>query len=342
MWRQEGQRIVMRRHRSLSIPRVPNNLSSEVSSKVASKVAPRASPVDVRLGFFALLALQILALAFVGLATGAHATPSPSSSTSLPQATNVDTAVHLAKAKKRKSFREVQRTHGRVKAARKNAQKKVEQAFAKAGLAYPPGHVFIRVIKDEDVVELWGANDAKTPMVLVQSFDVCARSGTLGPKRQQGDLQVPEGFYELSRFNPWSAYHLSLGVSYPNRSDRKKGKRPLGGDILIHGDCVTIGCIPIEDGPIEELYVALLDARLNGQRKIPLHIFPARLDDKGLKSLIERVEADDSRVPFWKNLQPGYALFDTQKVVPKIKVEKNGDYRAVTGAVPWSRGSSGR
>lgn len=267
----------------------------------------------------------------------AHASPRRSAVSA-----DADADVRLARAAQKKSFREVQQNHARVKAARKNAQKKVEQTFARAGLAYPPGHVFIRVIKDEDVVELWGADDAKTPMVLVQSFDVCARSGTLGPKRQQGDLQVPEGFYELSRFNPWSAYHLSLGVSYPNRSDRKKGRRPLGGDILIHGDCVTIGCIPIEDGPIEELYVAMLDARLNGQRTIPLHIFPARLDDNGLQKLISRVEADDQRVPFWTNLQEGYALFETQKVVPKIRVEKNGDYRALPGVAPRKTSSTGK
>ena len=39
----------------------------------------------------------------------------------------------------------------------------------------------------------------------------------------------------------------------PNAADRILGERGrLGGDIFIHGSCVTIGCVPIEDDGIEE------------------------------------------------------------------------------------------
>ena len=125
----------------------------------------------------------------------------------------------------------------------------------------------------------------KGPLVLVRSWPVCASSGDLGPKRRQGDLQVPEGIYRLDKLNPVSSYHLSLHVDYPNRADRIAGKREhignLGGDIMVHGECVTIGCIPIENDPIEELYLAVLDAGL----RPPIHIFPARLDAAVLQSL---------------------------------------------------------
>ena len=53
-------------------------------------------------------------------------------------------------------------------------------------------------------------------------------------------------------------FHLSLKVSYPNEFDRKQaiqdGRVNLGGDIMIHGGCATIGCIPIGDDAIEELF----------------------------------------------------------------------------------------
>src|SRR5690606_23164532 len=52
---------------------------------------------------------------------------------------------------------------------------------------------------------------------------VLAASGKLGPKRKEGDRQVPEGIYYIDRFNPKSKFHLSLGLNYPNKSDRIPG-----------------------------------------------------------------------------------------------------------------------
>ena len=47
-------------------------------------------------------------------------------------------------------------------------------------------------------------------------------------------------------------------MSYPNASDRarakKDGRTKLGGDIMIHGKNVTIGCIPIGDDAIEDVF----------------------------------------------------------------------------------------
>lgn len=101
---------------------------------------------------------------------------------------------------------------------------------------------------------------------LIKDYQICSLSGELGPKRQQGDLQVPEGFYWIDRFNPASNFYLSLGINYPNQFDRILGKSgELGGDIFIHGGCVTIGCIPITDDKIKELYLIAVEAKSNGQ-----------------------------------------------------------------------------
>lgn len=103
---------------------------------------------------------------------------------------------------------------------------------------------------------------------LLKTYPFTSFSGGLGPKLKQGDLQIPEGLYTIENLNPNSRYHLSMRVSYPNDFDRrmakKDGRTKLGGDIYIHGDNVTIGCIPIGDEAIEELFVLAANALPNG------------------------------------------------------------------------------
>lgn len=212
----------------------------------------------------------------------------------------------------------------RVADARVRRTADVEALAKTAGLSYPVGEVYLRAFKKERVLELW-AGEAKKPLKLVKSYPFCAASGELGPKRREGDLQVPEGFYELRSFNPQSNFHLSVEVSYPNASDRvlSDPKKP-GGLIYIHGNCASIGCIAIEDGPIEEVYLFALDAKV---RRIPIHIFPQRLDEKSLEEL-----AGTPHHAFWKQLAPAVALFEANKRPPKVKVDgKTGAYAVSAG-----------
>ena len=199
----------------------------------------------------------------------------------------------------------------RVQAARAVSEQQIERKFAAAQVAYPPRRVLLRAFKQDRELELW-AGDAQGPLRLVTKYAICASSGAPGEKTRAGDGQVPEGFYEISGFNPSSSFLLSLRVSYPNARDRKL--HHTGGDIFIHGSCVTIGCIPIEDGPIQELYVIAADAHATGAA-LPVHIFPAR---------------DFSRLPasdFWRNLQEGMELFDRTHVPPRVSVDARGRYR---------------
>jgi len=206
-----------------------------------------------------------------------------------------------------RTFKEDQLRYARVREAAKQKASHLKQLFADQGLPYPPGQIFIRIFKQEQIVELWGLSKKDAKFHLVTSYPICAPSGILGPKRRQGDLQVPEGFYHIDRFNPFSNFHLSLGLNYPNASDRVLGvKGNLGGDVFIHGACVTIGCVPITDDEIKELYLAAVEARSNGQRNIPVHIFPARLDDRGLERLQKIFSERADLLSFWENLKPGY------------------------------------
>jgi len=217
----------------------------------------------------------------------------------------------------------------RVVAARQHCGAQVRRMFVDKGVPYPPPAVFVRIFKREDRLELW-AGRRDEALTLIKSYKVCAKSGVLGPKRRVGDMQVPEGFYGITQFNPASRFHLSLRVDYPNASDRVLGDRHRpGGDIFIHGSCVTIGCVPIENGPIEELFLALLDSRLAGNREIPVHIFPTRMDEEGM-AFLQR--AFDRHMEFWRNLRPGFIAFEQTRKVPQLRVDpKTGAYR-VTAA----------
>ena len=210
----------------------------------------------------------------------------------------------------------------RVATARQNQAEPLKQLFADAGLKYPPDELYLRAFKEEKQLEVWSGPRGK-PLKLITQYPICAASGELGPKREEGDLQVPEGFYEIKSFNPTSSFHLSMEVSYPNASDRVLGTRgKLGGLIYLHGNCASIGCIAITDLPAEQVYLMATDAKV---RRLPIHIFPRRLDEAGLKSL----EASP-HFEFWKQLQPGYALFEQTRRPPVAKVDaKTGAYKVV-------------
>ena len=175
-------------------------------------------------------------------------------------------------------------------------------------------------------MELWAANSGDAPFELVKTYEVCAMSGDVGPKRKQGDLQVPEGFYHINHFNPWSKYHLSLKVSYPNGSDRKLSPHSdLGGDIYIHGSCASLGCVSITDPYIKEIY--WLSAQVKDhQYRIPVHIFPARLSPFKYKLLKYLYKNDRQMLAFWKNLKSGYDYFEKNRQIPKITVRQDGSY----------------
>ncbi|MDP2273005.1 MAG: L,D-transpeptidase family protein [Archangium sp.] len=190
----------------------------------------------------------------------------------------------------------------KVKEVRTRRAADVKALVERAGLSYPVDEVYLRAFKKERQLELWAGKKGQ-PMALVKTYPFCAASGELGPKRKEGDSQVPEGLYEVPSFNPYSSYHLSMEVSYPNASDRLRSdaRRP-GGNIYLHGSCASIGCIAIEDEPIEEVYLITVDAK---RRPIRFDIFPARLDPAGLKSLDDPAQAD-----FWNELAPAYAAFE--------------------------------
>ena len=230
-------------------------------------------------------------------------------------------------AEEPKSFREMQWKYPRVRAASKEKDEVLRQRFKEKGLAYPPRAILLRAFKQEAVLELWASEANDGPYVLVHEYRICTSSGTLGPKRRFGDEQVPEGFCELDWFNPQSNFFLSLHISYPNASDRILGSRQNpGGDIFLHGNCASIGCIPITDEGIKEVYWLAVLVHNQSQQRLPIEIFPARLTDEGLKALVAAHHNQRALINFWGNLKEGYDYFEKNHRLPRIKTRTDGAY----------------
>lgn len=223
------------------------------------------------------------------------------------------------------SFKESQLKYPRVRQAYKDKENNMLALLQKKGIDKKELKIYLRAFKSEKKMELWGKNSYDENYKLIKNYDICRTSGKLGPKRKQGDLQIPEGFYHINRFNPYSNFYLSLGINYPNKSDRILGiKNNPGGDIFIHGDCVTIGCLPITNEQIKELYIFCVEARNNGQTKIPVTIFPSMLSETKFKRLTNKYDSDPDKIGLWTDLKKGFDIFNKTKQLPTILFLNSG------------------
>ena len=204
----------------------------------------------------------------------------------------------------------------------------LKKQFEKQNLTWPPQAMYLRSFKFDRQLEIWVKSNTKEPYKLFKTYKVCQQSGSTGPKRVEGDYQVPEGFYYINEFNPNSNYHLSLGLNYPNASDRilSDANRP-GSAIYIHGNCVSTGCIPITDAPIEELYFLASNVRNQGQEFIPVHVFPVKYNVKKSMDFLENSMKDNAYLQhFNSNIKEVFDYFEIKKELPIILVNRKGDY----------------
>ena len=122
---------------------------------------------------------------------------------------------------------------------------------------------------------------------LIKTYRVALGFAPVGDKEIEGDGKTPEGEFYIFTKNPESRFHLSLGLSYPNTDDAKRGlqnkiisqeehdeivaaignklmppqKTRLGGEIYIHGGGIakdwTEGCIALDNKDITEIFDAI-------------------------------------------------------------------------------------
>ncbi len=209
-------------------------------------------------------------------------------------------------------------TSARAEKAIASVEPKLKEELSKLGLRYG-APIFIRIFKDPGILEVWVASD-KGIFVNFKNYDICTFSGRLGPKLKQGDNQSPEGFYFVNagRLNPWSSYHLSFNLGYPNKYDRLHGR--TGSALMVHGNCVSIGCYAMTDTYINEIYALGAAALKSGQPFFRVHSFPFKLESAALLKY-----RSNQWHPFWINLKEGYDYFNKHKRPPNVEVS-NGKY----------------
>lgn len=227
------------------------------------------------------------------------------------------------------NFIDSQLTFARVEQASQQYDASLQQLFIEKLLHFPSKQIYIRAFKQEQILEVWASDDVE--FKLIKTYKFTATSGYPGPKQREGDLQIPEGFYQLEAFNPESKFYLSFKVNYPNSADsiRNKKEENLGGDIYIHGSNQTIGCIPIGDSTIAELYwLCVKSYAINPV--IPIHIFPCKMEKKNLTKLYTKYPA---QINFWNSIKPMYRFFQSHKMLGEVTgCDAFGNYQL---AIPW-------
>ncbi len=222
-------------------------------------------------------------------------------------------------------FRESQQEKARVRQAYMEKWDSLASLLEQHRIRRETVELYLVAYKQEKEFEVWARNHGEERFILLRSYKICATSGTVGPKRREGDLQIPEGFYRITAFNPWSSFLLSMCIDYPNASDRVlSDKEHPGGNICIHGSCVTIGCIPLTDDVIREVYLLCVEARSNGQERIPVTIYPAKLNPLNYRALALVHRNDTGCLKLWSELKIAHDLFQETRELPRITFLEDG------------------
>ena len=121
----------------------------------------------------------------------------------------ISTIFFLLLADSRSAMTNARLLPSRVQAAKVATDASLRQLFAEKDLEYPPKNIFMRVLKSENLLEMWVWKSEKEQYELLKTYGVCAMSGYLGPKRKQGDYQVRSISYLHGSACSWNHQHSS-------------------------------------------------------------------------------------------------------------------------------------
>jgi murein L,D-transpeptidase YafK len=198
--------------------------------------------------------------------------------------------------------------------------------------------IMFRLFKDEHVVEVW-KQKTNGRFDLIANYNICAWSGTLGPKYKEGDRQAPEGYYPIkpSLLNPSSQYFLAINTGFPNAYDRAHNR--TGSNLMIHGACSSSGCYSVTDDNVQEIFAFARDAFAGGQKEIMLEALPFRMTPEKMAIFSKHKD-----FAFWQMLKEGYDYFELTKTPPKVdfcekkyvfnRSAADGNALSVNGACP--------
>lgn len=146
----------------------------------------------------------------------------------------------------------------RVKRYAPEVDQRFQPIFQTLNLPYPPTEVAYIAFKDTQHLEVYARAKSQV-WHHIKTYPILALSGKPGPKLKEGDRQVPEGMYRAAFLNPNSRFHLSIRLNYPNEFDQQMAhidnRTQLGGDIMIHGNAVSIGCLAVGNRAAEDLFI---------------------------------------------------------------------------------------
>lgn len=174
----------------------------------------------------------------------------------------------------------------------------------------PSEPMMIRLYKQTSTLEVWKRTSDGTYRLL-KTYDICKWSGELGPKFREGDHQSPEGFYDVTPdlMNPNSSYWLSFNVGFPNKFDQAWER--TGTNLMIHGDCLSVGCYAMTDDGIKEIFALARETFRGGNRSFQLQLLPFPMTEANIQA-----NASSPHVDFWRNLKEGADIFDNTGIPP--------------------------
>lgn len=174
----------------------------------------------------------------------------------------------------------------------------------------PGAPMVIRVFKQEGQLEVWKQTSGGR-YAMFKSYPICKFSGDIGPKFREGDYQSPEGFYTVTpgMMNPNSSYYLSFNVGFPNKFDRVHGR--TGSNLMIHGDCKSVGCFAMTDPGIAEIYALARETFRGGNAGFQVQLLPFRMTTAKLVQ-----HSSSEHIGFWQDIKEGYDYFEMTRTPP--------------------------
>lgn len=289
--------------------------------------SPNHFPDNMQKTFFLIVA-GILFHASCGASLSNNETGSLTNDTTLAGMEITDTSAIIIltdTVKPDSAFKKLQLRNKNPQLAYREKEQIVKKLLLDKQIDYASLEVFFRVIKQEQILEVWAKDRTRTPKFkLIKTYPLCVTKNT--DTLRGIDLLIPESFYHIAKFHPDNPYFVRMEVNFPNESDKKRGRS--GGDIAIHGGCYSTYCTPFTDEDIKEIYIFATEAKSKGQKNVPVHNFPFRMTDDNLEKYKKdkRYMSDIKRITNWEHMKYGFQYFEKNRVLFDFTVDNKGKY----------------
>jgi len=232
---------------------------------------------------------------------------------------------NLTTIKTQNSWRQSQLQNGSVEVALQNKEEMLREVLKRKGVSYPPARVYLRAFNDTRELELWvGAAKGEAFETLIKSYKLCASDD---PRAKRAPPFF-NGLYEIKQFYPKDfRYTMALKVDLPNAVDTELLKVKPTKDVgLIRGGCANTGAYHLGYEGIQEIYVLAMEARAQGQQHIPVHLFPTRMTEEGMKKLKRTTGSQRRRRAVYAQMKQMYDHFEETHTLLGFQVDPSVGY----------------